>query len=225
MNYFAHGLPWIDDPYVLAGTALPDWLSVVDRKTRVRSRQALRHVDSSNPVVAAVARGVLQHHSDDRWFHETPAFAELSLEFCRQLRERLPSDDGFRPFFLGHILVELLLDAHLVAAEPAKLTAYYDAIDAIEPNQLAAAVALLAGRELPDLPVFVRLFSSEGFLWDYLHDAKLLMRLNQVMRRVGLSQLPPELVDWLPGPRAAVAQRGGELLSARNRNAQFQIAL
>src|SRR5690348_6772891 len=97
MNYFAHGLRWIDDPYVLAGTALPDWLNVVDRKTRVRSRQAVLHLESHDAIVALVARGVIQHHADDRWFHETEAFTSLSLEFCRQLRELLPADDGFRP--------------------------------------------------------------------------------------------------------------------------------
>ena len=45
MNYFAHGREFVDEPYFLAGTAVPDWLSVVDRPTRIRSRQALEHVD------------------------------------------------------------------------------------------------------------------------------------------------------------------------------------
>ena len=39
MNYFAHGHRFVDDPYFLAGTAVPDWLSVVDRKVRVRAAQ------------------------------------------------------------------------------------------------------------------------------------------------------------------------------------------
>ena len=29
MNYFAHALPFLDDPYLAAGTGVPDWLSVV----------------------------------------------------------------------------------------------------------------------------------------------------------------------------------------------------
>ena len=29
MNYFAHAIRFLDDPYFLSGTALPDWLSVV----------------------------------------------------------------------------------------------------------------------------------------------------------------------------------------------------
>ena len=40
MNYFAHALPFLDQPYFVAGTAVPDWLSVVDRQVRVRRRHA-----------------------------------------------------------------------------------------------------------------------------------------------------------------------------------------
>ena len=32
MNYFAHALPFLDQPYFMAGTAVPDWLTVVDRQ-------------------------------------------------------------------------------------------------------------------------------------------------------------------------------------------------
>src|SRR5436305_361121 len=105
MNYFAHGRHFLDDPYFLAGTAVPDWLNVVDRRVRVRSKHASLHTGSSDPLVARVAAGIVQHCHDDDWFHRTRAFAELSLEFCQMLRAILPEDDGFRPHFVGHILV------------------------------------------------------------------------------------------------------------------------
>src|SRR5262245_50971039 len=40
MNYLAHGWRFVGQPYVLAGTAAPDWLSVIDRKIRLRLRTA-----------------------------------------------------------------------------------------------------------------------------------------------------------------------------------------
>ncbi len=114
MNYFAHGRHFVDDPYFLAGTAMPDWLRVVDKRLRVRSRQAEQYLDAADARVARLAAGIVQHHRDDAWFHSTRAFAELNLSLCVLLRERLPADSGFRPFFLGHILVEILLDATLI---------------------------------------------------------------------------------------------------------------
>jgi len=214
MNYFAHGRHFIDDPYYLAGTAVPDWLNVVDRRVRVRSRHALVHLPAADARLASVAAGIAQHCRDDDWFHQTRAFAELSLEICRQLREVLPADDGFRPHFLGHILVELLLDAELIRDDPARLDAYYSAMDGVEPQAVEEAVSTIAGRAVPNLATFIPLFSRERFLWDYGDDGKLLFRVNQVMRRVGLPLLPTEVSAIFATARGVVARRKTELLAA-----------
>jgi hypothetical protein len=49
-------------------------------------------------------------------------------------------------------------------------------------------------------------------LWDYLEDGKLLVRLNQVMRRVGLDPLPERFRDVLPAARDLVAEHKADLL-------------
>ncbi len=214
MNYFAHGRHFIDDPYFLAGTAVPDWLNVVDRRVRVRSKQAQLHVLADDPRVARVASGIVQHCRDDDWFHQTRAFAELSLELCHLLRGRLPADDGFRPHFVGHILVEILLDAVLIAEDPQRLDAYYAAVESVEGQRVEQAVNGMASRPTHDLGAFIALFSRERFLWDYADDGKLLFRLNQVMARVRLPLLPPSLEEFLALARQKVAARAGELLAA-----------
>src|SRR5579863_1721413 len=111
MNYFAHGIRFLDSPYFLAGTALPDWLSIVDRRVRLRPALVTPFSDGAGTPQAELAAGVLQHFADDDWFHKTPAFAVASAKLTVLFREALPSDDGHRPAFLGHILTEILLDA------------------------------------------------------------------------------------------------------------------
>jgi len=214
MNYFAHGRHFIDDPYFLAGTAVPDWLNVVDRRVRVRSKQAKLHLEAPDPRAARVAAGIVQHCRDDDWFHQTRAFAELSLELCHNLRRELPADDGFRPHFVGHILVELLLDAVLIADDPQRLTAYYAAMESIEGDCVQQAVNDIAARPTHNLSTFIPLFSRERFLSDYAQDDKLLFRLNQVMRRVGLPLLPARIVELLAAARMKVSERRDELLAA-----------
>jgi hypothetical protein len=214
MNYFAHGRCFVDDPYFLAGTAVPDWLNVVDRRVRVRLAQARLFVDSPDERTARVAAGIVQHCDDDQWFHSTRAFAELSLELCRLLRDRLPADDGFRPHFLGHILVEILLDAALIADEPGRLDDYYAALDGLDGHSIENAVGTISTRPARNLATFIGLFSRERFLSDYSDDGKLLFRLNQVMRRVGLPLLPRDLIDWFSTARALVAERKNELVPA-----------
>ena len=71
--------------------------------------------------MAAVAGGILQHLRDDARFHATRAFAETSLELTVRVRDALGGETGLRPAFLGHLLVELLLDAALIADDPGRL--------------------------------------------------------------------------------------------------------
>ena len=93
MNYLAHAAEFLDDPYFVAGTALPDWLGVVDRRVRVRSRQAEPHALDADQRVAALARGIVQHHADDDWFHRSDAFTQLHGRLTVLVRERLSAGD------------------------------------------------------------------------------------------------------------------------------------
>lgn len=213
MNYFAHGKAYTEDPYFLAGTAVPDWLNVVDRKIRVRSRQAALFVADENTVLATIAAGVMQHHQDDAWFHRTQAFTELSLNFTVAVRDVLGQDDGLRCYFLGHILVELLLDSELIEENPNALQLYYDALGHVDALQLAAAVTRMSGRQADGIGWLLPRFIGERFLWDYPEDEKLLRRLNQVMRRVRLPQLPDKFLHLLPTARYEVRRRQKELLT------------
>ena len=212
MNYFAHGRHFVDDPYFLAGTAVPDWLSVVNRRVRARGRLARKFVDDVDETVSDVARGIVQHHHDDDWFHRSRAFVELSWGLTVAIRDLLPKDDGFRPSFLGHILVELLLDARLIEERPDQLDAYYRAIESLDPEVVNQVVNRMTTRPTGMLAFFIPRFSSERFLYDYLDDEKLLGRLNNVMRRVRLPQLPDVLLDFIPDARRLVKERQWELL-------------
>jgi hypothetical protein len=213
MNYLAHGWRFVDEPYFLAGTAAPDWMSVIDRRNRLRSKVAERFEDDPRQQLAAVAQGVVQHHRDDAWFHQTVTFSELSLAFAVEIRDRLPGDEGFRPSFLGHILVELLLDACLAEEDPRRLDDYYAALGQLDPRATERAISRLATQPTDRVALLIPRFIAERFLYDYLDDGKLLTRLNHVMRRVGLPQLPQELAELFPAMRDRVRQRKAELLN------------
>jgi hypothetical protein len=212
MNYFAHARPFLDDPYLAAGTGVPDWLVVADRSVRVRLKHAGPWAHDPDPRMAAVARGVAQHIRNDLVFHRTRAFAELSMDLAARIRGLLGPEAGFRPAFLGHLLVELLLDATLIAEDAARLETYYRVLDGIDPGFVQEAVNRMAPRPTVRLGMMISEFRRLRILWDYLEDAKLLGRLNQVMRRVGMAQLPERLCEILPDARRDVAGRKEQLL-------------
>ena len=212
MNYFAHALPFLDRPYFVAGTAVPDWLTVADRQVRLRSKHAEAFVSDPDPCAAAVAGGVLQHLRDDGQFHGTRAFAETSLELTGRARDALGGETGLRPAFLGHLLTELLLDAVLVVEDRDRLTAYYLALDEVDAQRVEAAVNRMGPRPAERLAIFIDLFRRERILWDYLEDGKLMVRLNQIMRRVKLESLPDDFTAVLADARRVVAERKNALL-------------
>lgn len=213
MNYFAHGLRFVDRPWFLAGTAIPDWLSVSDRQARVRARHVAPFADESGSPTAEIAAGILQHLHDDAWFHATPAFYAVSGELTNLFRRALPADEGHRPSLLGHIVTELLLDAVLIAREPVRLDAYYAALEQVDPLAVQAAVNQMARQPAERLVQFIPLFSRERFLGDYLSAERLRFRLNQVLRRVKLSPLPEEIDAVLSLAREIVELHAAALLA------------
>ena len=212
MNYFAHGMRFIDRPYLLAGTAVPDWLSVADRKVRMRRQRVEPFTADDDPIRADVACGILQHLEDDRWFHQTPAFFEVTGELARRFREALGNEDGHRAGFLGHIVTELLLDAVLMEQHPEVIEAYYDALQSVDPLLVQAAVNEMARGETERLAWFIDIFGREQFLRDYADTARLRYRLNQVMGRVRLKPLPSDVEPVFVAGFELVAERLSGLL-------------
>ncbi len=215
MNYFAHAFAFLDDPdadpHFVAGTALPDWLTVADRQVRLRAKH-LGPLLEDDPASAALARGTLQHWADYARFHATRAFVETSLGLSVLARGALDGEEGMRAGFLGHLLTELLLDASLVAEGPSRLDRYYELLAAVDGIWLQAAVNRVAPRPTVRLAPMFFGFRGQRILWDYLEDGKLLVRLSQVMRRVGLTELPGRFGAILPEARRLVEGRKTELL-------------
>ncbi len=222
MNYFAHALPYLSEPYFLAGTAVPDWLCVADRSVRVRKRLVDRYLrsfqnrgsveDEAEHHFQAIARGVRQHLEDDDWFHRLPSFVEISTQLGRDFRKALGPDDGFRAGFLGHIVTEMLLDRTLIQRVPRHLERYYQILADLNFDWIEQGVNKVATNPTDRLAPLVPRFLNERFLQDYLDLDKMLFRLNQVMRRVKLPMLPARIVEVLESSSQLIEQRHTELL-------------
>jgi len=226
MNYFAHAFSFLGDdststhidPYFIAGAAVPDWLNVVDRGVRARSKSAKQFLIHSDPEFASLAKGIVQHHHDDDWFHQTRVFNELILAFAVEIRDLLAPDDGFRPSFLGHILVELFLDAELIRHSADKIETYYNVLNELDRSKVEKLVGVIAGKPATNLSWFIERFIEVRFLFDYSDDERLIGRLNQIMQRVKLPPLPKSLMSFFEPARNRVAENVNSLFFD-NRNA------
>ncbi|WP_437221706.1 hypothetical protein SH661x_002439 [Planctomicrobium sp. SH661] len=212
MNYLAHGIRYLDRPYFLIGSAIPDMLSVVDRKSRVRRKTIELRLPALTEEDHELALGMLQHLFDDQWFHGTAGFYAVTGTLGRHFRETLGPDDDWNCGFLGHIVTELLMDAVLSEDDPAALDAYYQACSQVDPQRIEHTVSAIATQPPRDLSRFIELFITERFLVDYTDDERLLFRLNQVMRRVQSRPLPRSVLQVLVQGRRLVREHMTDLL-------------
>lgn len=214
MNYLAHGRLVVGRPYVLAGTAIPDWLNVVDRRVRVRQRAAQPFADDPDTKISELAQGILLHHQDDQWFHRSETFVQACAEMTLVVRASLSRDESMRVGFLGHILVEMLLDAVIAEQQAGLLDDYYNALRQVDADFVRQIVERVSGKSVPQMPKLVRRFCEVQFLKDYAYDTRLLHRLNQVMQRVRLNPLPAKFARIFPAARELVADQYERLLTS-----------
>ena len=212
MNYFTHALNHLDRPYFMAGTALPDWLSVIDRKVRLRPRLLEPWLNSSDEIQSAVAAGALRHLTDDDWFHSTRGFVEVTSELTLLFREQLGPDNRIPCGFLGHVGMELLLDGVLINRYPSQFEEYWNQLASVDPRLVEIAVNRMARFPTERLSWFIDLYRREQFLRCYTDDRSLLRRLNQVLLRVKLSPIPDEAEVVIRRGRLLVERRLCDLL-------------
>jgi hypothetical protein len=208
MNYLAHARHLLDDPYALAGSALPDWLRILDRKNRFRAH-ALPAVDDDDPRARAILMGLAAHFDDDAWFHVHPAFTSLLEDTTLRLRARAP---GVRASVLAHILIEMLLDAELMRRDPSALDRYVDALTRIDVRVLTDLAARHLPRAPTRLPELVAYFAKNPFMAGYDSDDGVFARLSGLSTRVGLGDLPRVLIDEIGPARVRVAALADPLL-------------
>jgi hypothetical protein len=214
MNYFAHGIRYLDRPWFLAGTAAPDWLSVADRKVRLREKFLASQRDHPDRRVRELTAGVLRHLHDDSWFHNTSAFHEVTAQVADCFRRQRDDDERIRPGFLGHIFTEMLLDRLLIEDDPQRLDEYYRVLSRLEGRHVEHVVNSVAPRPTDRLAYFVDLFVEIRFLDDYRDNRRLLERLNQVLRRVKLVPLSDAYLEAVEESWSVIRRRGRELLPA-----------
>lgn len=219
LNYLTHAYRFLHDPYFVAGVAMPDWLRVVGKQYRARRSKAWSLREECKDPHSPKSRfysGVVQHHDDDAWFHQTESFVLLSAHLAVELRRLHGPEASVRSHFLGHIVIELLLDHCLAARNEDLIESYYQTLDELDSSLIEECASRLVGHSIPEVWTWIVRFKEERFLFDYGDDERLLFRLNQVMRRVGLPPLGDEVLPWLANARSLVERASGELLCQRD---------
>ena len=214
MNYFTHALNHLESPYFAAGTGLPDWLGVADRRVRLRPRLLDPWLNPELGIQHQIAAGALQHLNDDDWFHATRGFVEVTNDLTTRFREFLGRNQDYHCGFLGHVGMELLLDGILIEQYPTQFEDYWKCLNEIDPDIIEATVNQIAKSPTDRLARLIDFFRREQFMRGYTNDRTLLHLLNQDMLRVKLTPIPLEADEVVRDGRELVRERLRDLLPA-----------
>lgn len=197
MNFISHYyfVRHSADPYLVLGMVLPDMVKNHRKSWNLRPKKQERQL-LEREVTASVYKGWELHVETDRLFHSSAFFKEQSSQIRKQIAAivtRLP----FRPFFLAHVALELLLDSLLIIREEADAAHFYRLISRCDP---AEVIRFLEINHIDDALSFIPWFNSfvkNRYLYSYSETENLVYALDRTGRRVWSEPFSEEEKDGL----------------------------
>lgn len=176
-----------DNCYHILGTVLPDLLKNAD-KTIVLHPEKLYH---TNNDINSIIKGWNKHLEVDRYFHSSEFFLTHSHQLKLLL---LPAIEGspVKPFFLGHIALELILDNLLLTTQKVTADGFYNHLDGCDDSVIAEFLTF-AG--LKDTAVFFKFyngFKKSRYLFSYAETKQIAYALKRICMRVWKDPFTPE---------------------------------
>jgi len=176
-----------DNCYHILGTVLPDLLKNAD-KSVILHPEKLNHPDEH---INSIIQGWKKHLEVDRHFHSSDFFITHSHQLKKKL---LPVIEGspVKPFFLGHIALELLLDNLLLTTNKVTAEGFYDHLDGCE-TPVVDKFLTFAG--LSDTEVFFKFyekFKRRRYLFTYAEIKEIAYALKRICMRVWTDPFTPQ---------------------------------
>lgn len=181
MNFLSHFYfdRKVTNCYHILGIVLPDLLKNAD-KTIVLHPEKLHH---ANEDINCIIKGWNKHLEVDRYFHSSDFFLTHSHELKKQLTPVIASSP-VKPFFLGHVALELILDNLLITTNKIDAYDFYTHIASCD-HDVIQEFLTFAG--LKDSTKFFRFFDGfkrDGYLHTYSETAKIAYALKRICMRI-----------------------------------------
>ena len=173
--------------YQILGTVLPDLLKNAD-KTIVLHPEKLIDVDE---CVNDIIRGWNRHLEVDRYFHSSDFF----INHSHQLKKLLaPAIEGssVKPFFLGHIALELILDNLLITIKKIDVDDFYARLDGCKEDVIYKFLIFAGLEDSAGFFKFYENFKKSEYLRSYAEINQIAYALKRICMRVWDEPFTPE---------------------------------
>jgi hypothetical protein len=173
--------------YHVLGTVLPDLLKNAD-KNIILHPEKLQHTD---PDVNSIIGGWNKHLAVDRYFHSSAFFATHSHELKKLLR---PAIEGspVKPFFLGHIALELIIDNLLLTTGQVKVDEFYDHLSGCKTETINEFLTFSGLENTEVFFKFYQKFKESRYLHTYAETHQIAYALKRICMRIWKDPFTPE---------------------------------
>ncbi|QHS56256.1 hypothetical protein GWR56_12180 [Mucilaginibacter sp. 14171R-50] len=196
MNFLSHYYFDRDtnNSYFTLGTVLPDLLKNAD-KTIVLHPEKLIHTDSK---VNSIIAGWNKHLLVDKHFHSADFFLTHSHNL-KNLLAPVIAGSPVKPFFLGHIAIELILDNLLITTNEISVNDFYGHLDNCEEDVIHEFLSF-AKLENPQIFFnFFEEFKRSRYLNTYINIGQITYALKRICMRVWRNPFTPEQEEEMTG--------------------------
>ncbi|GGH19416.1 hypothetical protein [Mucilaginibacter phyllosphaerae] len=180
--------------YFILGTVLPDLLKNAD-KTIILHPEHLVH---SNPNINGIIQGWNKHLLVDKYFHS----AEFFLTHSHTLKNLLApviTESPVKPFFLGHIAIELILDNLLITTNAISVSQFYDHLDDCEPDVIRDFLVFAGLKNSDVFFKFYEEFKRSRYLNTYINIEQITYALKRICMRVWRNPFTPQQEAGMTG--------------------------
>ena len=189
MNFLSHYYFDLhtDNCYHILGIVLPDLLKNAD-KNIILHPEKLHHTD---PDINSIIAGWNKHLAVDRYFHSSDFFIEHSHSLKKTL---LPAIEGspVKPFFLGHVALELIIDNLLLTTGKIQVDDFYAHLAGCK---TAVINEFLTFSGLKDSSRFFRFFDDfkrSQYLHTYAETHQIAYALKRICMRIWQNPFTPQ---------------------------------
>ncbi|MCO5936348.1 hypothetical protein NAF17_12430 [Mucilaginibacter sp. RB4R14] len=173
--------------YFILGIVLPDLLKNAD-KSIILHPEKLIHAD---PKVNTIIEGWNKHLLVDKYFHSADFFLTHS-HVLKNLLSPVITKSPVKPFFLGHIAIELILDNLLITTSEITVSDFYDHLDNCE-DDVIRKFLVFAGMDNPDVFFkFYTEFKRSRYLNTYVNIEQITYALKRICMRVWRNPFTPQ---------------------------------
>lgn len=181
MNFLSHF--YFDrncnDAYHVLGSVMPDLLRNADKKAQIKPERLPVQNDAA---INSLILGWKKHLEVDRHFHSSDFFNYHAHQLKLLL---LPAVEGsaVKPFFLGHIALELILDNLLLTSNTIFADDFYGHLKNAEEAYIAKFLQL-NGVDPQKFLSFYTVFINEKYLHSYIKTDSVVYALKRICQRI-----------------------------------------